>query len=252
VFRSAFIFALLTGTAVLSVGNTISSASATAGSTFSATSVTDADSSLNGATVTATFASGSASCTFVGGTCTAGASNFSLSLTAGDTIGATWLITNSNSSALESLVVNLQGASAAFNPCVAGSTPLTNSGECGNGGATAGSGNSESVSMANNGANATKGSAAVVYTNAVGIGSATAKGDLYTQITLSFGTTFTTGQTFTFAADTDSLVGGSTNNVAAILAAPLTATTLPEPATLGLVGVSLAALGFLQQRRKKA
>jgi len=252
VLRSVFLSALFLSTAVLSVANTISSAAETPGTTYSVTSVTGSETAnqLNGATVTATFASGSASCTFVGGTCTGGGSTFSLSLTPGSTLASTWLVTNSDTSALESLSVNLQGATSAFNPCVSGGNAMTTSGECGNSGGTAGTNNSESVSMAGNAANATKGSASVLYANEVALGAAAPKGDLFTQITLSFGTTFTTGQTFTFAAGTDLLAAAASNPI--IAAAFIPADPTPEPATLGLVGGSLVGLGLLARRRKKA
>ena len=186
---------------------------------------------LNGSQVIAQLANGGTlSCTFIGNSCSgaAGAVVVNADTLASDTI---WSIANSTGQSLASITIQLSGA--AFNPCVGGNQPVLTISTCFS--PTPGAGQARSVIGNSPNTGTTQTSATVNYTNRIQLStSPTVSSDLFTQIQLLFGVNgspaFQNGETFTFLADTD-LVHN------------------PEPATYGLVGSALLALGLFRRRR---
>jgi hypothetical protein len=167
--------------------------------------------------------------------------------------GGPWTISNTSTGKnITSVSINAIAGLVTFDRCTTGSSePGTpddsNPGfDCALGGnpteGTPGSNVGFSVASATGGSNIT---ATAAYTNLEHLSSqtaATAAHDLYGVLTLSWSSvdgshTFAHGNTFTFEADTDKLASASAD------------VTAPEPATLGLTGLTMVCLGLLRRRR---
>ena len=209
---------------------------------ISAASVSDGMTAtmLDGSLVSGIYAGGTFSCVFAGNSCN-GPGLIRLTVGAGGSdiggSGTVWTITNLAQGNLTSLSITL--ANAAFNPCFSAGSISTDAGGCAS--AAAGAGNGRSVSGTDPfdpfSQGTTAASAGVVYSNMVQIGGI-ASNELYNQVTLTFSSGFSHGETFTFFADADQLGGVSVLN--------------PEPATFGLVGAVLGGLAWRLRRRKTA
>jgi hypothetical protein len=89
--------------------------------------------------------------------------------------------------------------------------------------------------------------ATVTYRNAVALVGRAAFGDIFEQVDLAFGTALVGGAGVTFDLDTDSIGAGTSLDPQN----PPTS-TVPEPATVALLGAGLAAVGALRARRRSA
>jgi len=85
----------------------------------------------------------------------------------------------------------------------------------------------------------------VVYSNAIGLNGAAPLGDLYTQLTIIFGTAGYTGS-FSFLQDTDSYVPGTTGGGGNDGGGG----RVPEPASVLLFGAGIAGLGMMRRWAK--
>jgi hypothetical protein len=208
---------------------------------------------MGGLVITATFADGAQSCTWVNATGCAG-TGFTVTFPSGTQTdpdaggsGATWTITNTRAAGagnqITSIFFNAVTGLLAFDRCMTGagtfSDATNSSGNC-----STGSGGIEGTTGSNTGwsaATATGGtagiSAAALYANELKISSQAVQGDAWGSLKLTFGgtTSFVNGDTFTFQADTDKLASAGG--------------TVPEPATFGLVGLALVGLGVLRSRK---
>jgi PEP-CTERM motif len=203
--------------------------------------------------ITAKFADGSTpSCNWAAGVGTSGctsASNFSIGFQSGadtdpDVSGAAvWTITDLKStSSIVSLTIDALAGNVAFDRCLkTGGFDDTNNGGtvCTiAAGGIEGTPNSAEGWSVGSGAGGTAGIAAnAQYSNILHVAGSSPVGDAWGFLTLTFtGTSFTSGDTFTFRADTD-IVTSKTADV-------------PEPGTLGFIGAGLAGLGAMRSRKR--
>lgn len=255
--RVAYLSFLLIFCAVLAVAGSITSATSSVGSVYTANSIADnmngssigaAGSGVSGA-ISFTYATGGGgSCVFVGGVCSSG--GFSVAATQFDTIGGStsgfWTVTNNTGSTIASMGIGLSGA--AWNPCV--SFGVISTGNAFGISSSPGAGFCRSVS----GDDSPGISASVAYSNAVQLaGASSALADEFTQIMLGFPntglSTFTTGSTFGFYGDTDlTLVNPLTQIIT-----PTADDPVPEPTSITLVGLALAGIAaFCKLRVNRA
>jgi hypothetical protein len=218
--------------------STINSSSATVGTTFSGfDNGPEKGTDLGGAIA---YLPGGDTCTFItvasNSVCTG--LNFTITLTppTANTGSATWTITNTSGNEITELTINLQPSNSVFHPCADKSGNIVQK-NCGGSGSSIQSVSGGSAITAN-----------VTYTNLatdLNTSGAHPYSPLYGQVTFYFGTcpgcTSFIGQnsTFTFSGSTDLFA----------------VSTAPEPATYGMVGFALAALGaarFYRRKRKAA
>lgn len=173
---------------------------------------------LGGGSDTAAWVAGAGSSGSASGT------GWSLSLD-GDTFSAPWVLANTGLTTILSFTINGLDGNTSFDIVA---TPE----------ASPGSANGKQFESAN-ASNATQITGAdATYRNTLSVGGIF-YGDEYVQLDVAFrGTGLTTGNTFSFVADTDNAradLGGIT--------------PAPEPASMALLGAGLAALGYYRRRR---
>lgn len=203
--------------------------------------------------ITAKFADASTgSCNWAAGVGVSGCTstgNFSIGFPSGadtdpDVSGSTvWTITDlKTTSSIVSLTIDALAGNTAFDRCLkAGGFDDTNNGggvcNTAAGGLDGTTNSAQGWSVAS-GTGGTAGiSANAQYSNILHYAGQPAVGDAWGFLTLTFtGTSFTSGNTFTFRADTD-IVTSKTSDV-------------PEPGTLAFIGAGLAGLGALRFRKR--
>jgi hypothetical protein len=225
--------------------STISSVSVSNGTPFAVAYSSFAATETNMAgrlSITADFGvNGTSTCSWTANAANCTGTGFSVIFTDGDTYptGGShfWTITNTGTFTLSAITFNgVTGAGngVAFDRCMSGSSTFNDTesgGNCGTEG-TAGSNIGWSASSAAGGSSGT--TATALYSNILNLSSQSAVGDAFGVLKLTFGgTAFTRDRNFTFEADTD-LVSAS---------------GVPEPGTLALLGGGLLGLGFIARRR---
>lgn len=206
---------------------------------------------MAGVVMTATFGDGTDTCTWVNATGCVGAGftvnfpNISTDPDAGGGANAFWTITNTRTNAaghqMISLFINGIPGLTSFDRCMTGANAFsdaTNSGgSCltNSGGIEGTTGSNVGWSVSSSTQTATAGiTASALYANQLKIATQAFQGDAWGSLTLTFaGTAFQGGSNFTFQADTDSISTASA--------------IVPEPATYGMVGLSLLGFGLLSK-----
>jgi hypothetical protein len=256
------IFCCLVLGAVSTLGSTITSASTSTvtGTPYTVTVTADSTTGalMAGMILTANYTTGgSLTCTWLAtGSCTSGASGFTVSYPSADNThpqvnDSNWVIANNRTGfLLASLTIDGIPGLTGFDRCMTGSSTFNDANPGGttgtscttvgtptsNIGFSVGSGNASG----NGGAGTAGISGTVTYQNALHLAAASAVGDLWGQVTIAFtGTSFTSGSTFTFRSDSDTL-GSATLDVASV----------PEPGTFGAMGLALLGISIGFRRRK--
>jgi len=243
---------LLLGSAVTSVGSTVSVLSTTIGTayTVTVTDFTTTGADMVGMEITASYSTGgSLTCTWLGtGSCTSGVGGFSVTYPVGSsthprTNNDNWTITNSRVGfTMTSLTVNGIAGLTAFDRCMTSAgvfndtNPGGSTGTSCNTAGTVGSDLGFSVGSGTAGTGSAGTSGTVVYQNALHLAGSPIVGDWWGQFTITFaGTAFTSGRTFTFRTDSDTLTSAIAD--------------VPEPGTFAGVGIALMALGLVARKR---
>lgn len=220
--------ALLSSSAAFAIPVTVDMTEGNTYNTTGISSVSTGAGDMNGMQITALFADGTSDVAILGDTTAAG-NGWEASFSASTTYSSPWNIdvTNSSNALISSLIFSGASGNTVFD--VLGSTTYT-----------PGSANGKAIqSSTTQYTGSTLDSVAATYTNQVTLND-TFYGDLYETLILDFTSGLAFGDTLSFITDTDS----------SAIAGDIVSVSVPEPASLILMGLGLAGLGVSRRKAK--